>query len=468
MEAKMTAKSLWQRIATGLLLVVIPLLLTGCGPTNNTPSPNGLRLTIWRVPVNGKADDQAFATILAAYKKKYPNVTVNYKTFKPDEDYETAVLNALAAGNGPDIWEIRENELARHKDKLAPVGRDKPVDIAQFKKVYASSIAEEMISDGQLYGLPIGIDPLVLYVNTRHLQELQSDQTIPKTWNEIRELAVKLTRKVNNYIVRPGFAMGSASNIDRSAQIIELLMLQVKTQMVDPAHRNATFHLYTQDAQNQSFHFPAQDALAFYYGFANSLSGYQTWDTTQPYSTEAFTTGNLSMMIDYLSTASQIRQLNPALEFTVSRVPQLDQKTFPKEDIPGSVNDPVFTAKYRALVASKPSPKLSKEQQNAKRDLAWQFIEFAATESANTVPYSQATGLIPPQIVPDQAATSTGNLATTIAAVVNPYLSTWYKGRSPRNVELIMKQMLIAITEQDQLPEPILQQAAQAVTELLK
>lgn len=462
--------SFLNQIIRYLPLLILPLFLTGCSlkSSRNTPNNSEQSLTIWRQPVNKKLDDQVFPSLIAAFKKKHPKVKVSYRSFDSTEDYETEVLNALAAGQGPDIWEIRHDELARHKDKLINFPTKTAITVNDFKKVYASSIAEEMISDGKLYGLPMGIDPLILFINKAHLQEADL-RDAPKTWEETIAIANTLTRKVDSNIFRPGLALGTASNINHASAIVELLMHQFQTQMVDPARRTATFALYTQDTNGQSFDYPGQNAVAFFKAFADPTSGpYQTWDINQPYSTQAFADGTVSMIIDYLSVGPQLKAINPKLEFTMAYVPQRILRTFPQGDLPGEVSEPVYTARYRALVASKPWTKLSADQQKAKQELAWEFIN-EATSSTLAGNLNKKTWALSPKAPAVANADQVSDFGSTVnEQSITGNLVTWYKGPSPRSVDKVMTDMTRAITEQSLPIADTMTQAAQIISGLLQ
>ncbi len=452
-----------KKVAVHSLLLVVPFFLTGCSffggsSKSNSNSTANSTITIWRRMGETKAQESAMKSLLAGFEKANKNVKVSQRVFEATDDYEGEVLNALAAGTGPDIWEIKNDELPRHKDKIFGVELDQTT-IANYRKNYAPSISQELISDGKLYGLPLGLDPLVLFYNTDHLQKA-GIQAPPKTWPEMLEAAQKLTAKVNGTIVRPGFAMGTASNIDRASEIIQLMMLQFKTQMTDPSNTTATFDLYTQDPTSGQYLYPARTALQLYNSFADPASGYQSWDAQQPYTTQAFTEGRLSMMINYLSLGPQLKLIEPRLQFNASRVPQLDIKKLPFGDIPASVNDPVYTARYRALVMSKPSVRLNKTQQTAQQNLARGFMRYIGQSQVLTS-YSQESGLVVPFL-----SGATDN--QTVAGIVNPYLTTWYKGKSPRSVDGVFQNMLGAYTEQKQAIDTALSQAAELVTGLLK
>lgn len=449
----------WRTTITVTLLFVVPFFLTGCSlrsSNNNQTNSAQNTLKVWRQ----KGDEKLFESIITAYETANPTVNIEYKTFDQGEEYEKAVANALAAGNGPDIWEIRNDELPRHQDKLVGL----PMAAGQqevFKKSFAPVIAEEMIANNRLYGLPMALDPLMLYINADHFTQAKIEE-VPKTWEKLLEVAQKMTVQVNGLVLRPGFAMGTVSNVDRASQIIQLLMLQFKTQMVDPAHRNATFHLYSIMSDLGTIYYPGKEALRFYGSFAKPESGYLSWDASQSYTTQAFVSGNLSMMINYLSLFPQLKQLQPKLNYTVATVPQFEVKQVPFEDQPAEISKPVYMAKYRSLVVSKPSRRLSGKQQETQANLAWGFISYVTSPSVAPNYAVQMSMLSPYRTFP-----TTGD-ETPVDNPIAVNLVSWYKGLSPQVVDQIMGAMGRAYTEEGGDLDTIVNQAAEAVTGVLR
>ena len=455
-----------QRGSTYLLLAITPLFLTGCGLRDNQNPTNQAKqtLTYWHVKQGG--DEKVFEQMIAAFEKDVPTVDIEVRLFEPTDDYETKVINALAAGKGPDIWEIRDDELARHRDKLFGFPFQAKGELEIFKKTYAHAISEQMIVDSTLYGMPLAIDPLVLFVNTDHMKQAGIEKP-PKSWDELATYAKQTTLRTDEAIIRPGLALGTASNVDRASQILQLIMLQLGVPMVDPAHKQATFDLFVQDKKTGEYRYLGQEAMAFYASFADPTSPYQSWDANQPYSTQAFASGNLSMMINYLSLSPQMKLLNPELNFTVISVPQRDIKTVPVGDTPAEVTATIQMAKYRSLVVSKSPSRLTKEQRAQRERIAWQFIQYLTTTVDITKKYAEKTSLIPPQIT-----TGTNNTLDqeekTINAIVNPKTKNWYKGPSPRIVDQILGEAIRQVTEEKQQLPDILTKAAQTVTGILR
>lgn len=458
-------KLLSKPLLRAVTLLIVPFFLTGCslgGGNSQNNTTNQPTLTIWRQKGATDTEENGFKAIIAAYKKVKGNENLNvvYRAFEPTEDYEKTVLNALAAGNGPDIWEIRDDELARHMDKLSPIELSTDTMVTYYKDNFAKVIADELIVDKKLYGFPLGLDPLVLYYNSDHFQAASITKP-PKTWNEAIETANTLTTKANNQIIRPGLALGTGTNIDRAADILQLMMLQFNTQMVDPAHKTATFDLYVTDPETKKVSYPGRTALSLYASFAHPDSPYRSWDTSQPYSTLGFPQGKISMIINYLSLAPQFKALEKNLPFQITRVPQWITKKIPVGDLPAEVSDPVYFGHYDTLVVSKPSTRLTKTQQQTQTNRAWSFINFAI-QPDNNVLFTNATGLLSPRI------TNNGTEGEAAANEIRRYMVSWYKSRSPRAVDQLFLDMIKAVTEQNQPVDQATSQAAQGVTNLLQ
>src|SRR5579884_423955 len=98
------SKKMWFIIGGGVLAVIliIVLLSTSSKSRNTSSAPTGpVTLNVWMT----FEDSENLDPIFSDYKKTHPNVTIIY-TKKNVDTYEQDLLNALAAGNGPDIFVI--------------------------------------------------------------------------------------------------------------------------------------------------------------------------------------------------------------------------------------------------------------------------------------------------------------------------------------------------------------------------
>ncbi|MCC6934531.1 MAG: extracellular solute-binding protein [Candidatus Yanofskybacteria bacterium] len=320
-------------------------------------------LKVW-----GVFDDRAvFSAAFKAFETANKGVHIDYQVFPPQE-YEAAVINALAAGRGPDVWMMHHTWLPKHIDKIQPMperltGDKEPLmTIKQFKDLFVDVAAYDLVNNGKIYGLPLYVDTLALYYNKDMFSSAGIAQP-PRTWNDFMDDVKKITQyDANRNITRLGAAMGSARNINRSTDILMMLMLQSGVQMTNADGTQATFSRSV-DGQNVG-----ERALMFYTDFTNPQKEVYTWNDAMDYSIDAFAEGSTAMMINYAHQVSVIRSKAPRLNWAVAAVPQastVDARTY---------------ANYWPLVVS-----LKSEHP----ETAWRLVHYLAA-GEGTVPYLNA------------------------------------------------------------------------------
>ncbi len=296
-------------LIVGVFILLILLVLGGVGRPEEK-----IQLEFW-----GTFDEpNAFQEAISKFRQQNPKINIRYVPF-PFEEYEKAVIDALAAGRGPDIWMIQNTWLPKHKDKLSPLDQnndDLDYKLINFRQDFVDVAEADLVDQGQIYALPIYVDTLALYYNKDLLNSAGISQA-PATWDEFNE-AVKLLTRIDNRgnIERAGAAIGAARNVNRSTDILMLLMLQSGVQMVNRDLANATF------AKTVDFKPLGLTALQYYTDFANPLKAVYTWNDNQFYSIDAFITERVAMMFNYSHHIPTIRAKAPRLNFDVALMPQ--------------------------------------------------------------------------------------------------------------------------------------------------
>jgi multiple sugar transport system substrate-binding protein len=309
-------------IASGFFLLLV-LVLAGCGCKESNPHLYDLSLEVWGPLDQGAAMQEVFSN----YTMLNPNVTkITYKRI-PIESYRKELLDALAAGQGPDIFLINNLWLPSFSDKVtpAPSGTDTMiVNEQKFRSNLVDVVAQDFVSEGKIYGMPLSVDSLALYYN-KDLFNQAGIALPPTTWNEFIADVIKLT-SIDSFgkIVQSGAAIGTAYNVNRSTDILNLIMLQNGTQMTDDRGQ-ASFDKASHDSGSKGV-YPGEEALNFYTQFANSRSPYYTWNPNMHYSIDAFSEGTVAMMINYSWNIETIKAKSPKLNFAVASVPQFENK----------------------------------------------------------------------------------------------------------------------------------------------
>jgi len=303
-------------IAVIVLMIILALGLKGGGRSKS------ITLEFW-----GTYDDyQVYEELIEAYQKENKNITIKYVQ-KSFADYEKELLNALAAGKGPDIFSIHQTWLPEYEDKISPMPQTKEfITPKVFQDTFVDVVYSDFVANDKIYGIPFYVDTLALFYNKDFFNSAGIPSP-PTNWDEFLDDVELLTKKDQwGNIERSGVAMGTAQNINRSTDILTLLMLQTGAQMVDSSHSRATFN-QTSYLEGGAFN-PGKDALRFYTDFSNPNKRVYCWNREMPYSIDAFYEGKTAMMINYSYNISTIRAKSPYLNFGVTPVPQIKDRKF--------------------------------------------------------------------------------------------------------------------------------------------
>lgn len=328
-------------------VVLIGILIFGI---KRGGGPRSATLEFWSI----YDDLDVYGDLIEAYQKENENITINYHK-KSFDNYENELINALAAGKGPDIFSIHHTWLAKYKDKINPMppleGFMTPKN---FQDTFVDVAYSDLVDTDKIYAVPFYVDTLALYYNKDFFNSAGIPSP-PVTWDEFLDDVEMLTRKDQwGNIERSGIAMGTAENVNRSTDILAMLMLQTGAQMVDSSRSRATFNQTTY-LEEGAFS-PGRDALRFYTDFSNPTKRIYTWNREMPYSIDAFYEGKTAMMVNYSYHINTIRAKSPYLNFGVAPVPQIKDRKFD-----------INYANYWAQVVSKNS-KNSAE--------AWKFLIY--------------------------------------------------------------------------------------------
>ena len=349
------------------------LTISGCGCKQANPKQYTLNLEVW-----GLFDSaDTYQDIFDTYKKINPNIgEITYRKMSADT-YRKDIVDAMASGQGPDIILIHNNWVPSLEDKIYPA----PAGILneqKFRKDFVDVAAQDFIVDGGIYAVPLSVDSLGLYYNKDLFNEAGITSP-PTNWDEFIEDARKMTKiDINGQITQSGAAMGTSANINRTTDILNLLMLQNKTDMIDVAGKKATFDKYISQG-NASFA-PGENALNFYTQFANRSSSTvpYTWNPSLHYSIDAFSEGTLGMMFNYSWQMPVIESKSPKLNYAVAPVPQ-----FPDSPQVNFANYWAYAvAKYRTPNLRVPNPAVTNDVRAAE---AWKLLAFMTTKAEQNV-----------------------------------------------------------------------------------
>lgn len=430
-----------------VVFIIVLILFLVLGRTDKTPKPTSSseanKLVIW----DSFDQEEDFAPILNNFKNQNQNFDVEFVKKDP-ATFETDSINAIAAGNGPDVWIIPSSWLPKHNQKLSTAtanlldSKKKKDNCTVYKDTYIDGIYQDNCLQNEVYGFPLFADSLALYTNTDLMnQKFQAyikahpnaDPekvrkvffNAPKTWDELVTL-------VKTYGA-DAIGLGGA-NVDSASDILVALMLQYGTQMTSADHLSATFHTASNLIDPNSA-YPGAKALSFYAGFAQKDNPNYTWDPKSVGSYTRFAKGELAMMIDYTQDTKKLKTANPQLAFNVSALPQITDTSSPKDLL-----------NYQVMTVPKSS---------TKQALAWQFIRFVGADATSANQYLSKMGL----------ASAQKSTNTDYLTVQNKTSLSWYNP-DPTETDKIFRAAIDEILAGSQ-PQTVMESAAAEITKLL-
>lgn len=247
-------------------------------------------------------DAPIMQSIISDFNRQYPDITINY--LKQDhKQYRERLVTRIQNGTGPDIFRFHNTWLPMLSGVLLPLPSD-IITKAEFTKWFYPVAKIDLIKNGAIYGIPLGIDTLALYINTDIFKS--GGVSSPPNWVDFINYARNLTVKDGSgQIKTAGVALGTFNNITHAPDIISLLFVQNGVDLNNIAKDNQA----------------AAEALAFYTSFASG--GSSTWSSTLDASILTFSKGNLAMYFGYSWDFFTIKAINPKLAFEIHPVPHL-------------------------------------------------------------------------------------------------------------------------------------------------
>lgn len=146
--------------------------------TNMPPETDAVALKQWQ--------DQ-----VARFEKMYPNVTIKglEYTYAPD------TFAALVAGKQvPTLFRVYLTDPGKYIDAGVAADISKIMEDNKLPALFNKDIIDLMTKDGKVYGIPFKAYAMGLGYNIKML-EAAGYKEAPKTWDELREMAKKLTNR---------------------------------------------------------------------------------------------------------------------------------------------------------------------------------------------------------------------------------------------------------------------------------
>lgn len=330
-----------------LMIFVFLLILTGLGVGGMyayklITGASGVTITYWGLWEN----DALIKPVIDDFESKNPKIKVQYIKQSPKQ-YRERLQAAINRGDGPDIFRFHNTWVAMLRSDLALVPSTL-MSTSQFSSTFYPVAVADLVAGQNIFGIPLEIDGLGLYYNEDLFAT--AGVTPPTTWEEMLSVVPRLTVKNGETIVTSALSLGTTGNVEHFSDIVATMMLQNGAKLSDPKSKEA------------------EEALVFYYKFANPGDPVYTWNESLDNSIYAFATGKVAMIMAPSWRAFDIKQISPDLRFKIVPIPQL----------PG--NTVTWASYWVEGVSGK-----SKNQ-----TASWEFVKYLTSREGATKLYSEA------------------------------------------------------------------------------
>lgn len=431
---------------------------TSVDKTGKTATKGQTTIEYWR-PID---EPEVFREIINRFESQNPSVKIKYVKKDP-ASYQRDSLTAISNQKGPDIWAIPNSWVGGFKDALIPaptatlLGKNtKSIDLSKYLDTkYPPIVKDELLIDNQVYGLPLSIDTLALYVNKKVLRDKANalrktktdfDESLfsqgPRTWDEVARIAEIFHQAGDS---PSAIALGATGNISKPQDILATMMMQSGAKMVSDDLQTSTFNLPQQKSDGSPYN-PGLQALEFYTSFASPGSSIYSWSDSQPSSIDAFLKGDVAMILGYPTLKQTLEQKSPNFNYSILPLPQIKEAAKPVD----------FASYYVETV-----PKSSKNQ-----TAAWSFINYLSSTAQSA--YSSASGRPSPRRVNTVPETIYDRISFG-----QPFrfqsmsAKSWYRGAKPQDVEKIFADMITSVNA-GVSPQTAIDSSATSITSILR
>ncbi len=232
----------------------------------------------------------------------------------PSDGFVEKVISELSLGKYPDILITSTTNQLQLGQRLKTIPFES-LPQSQFTSEYTSG-ANNLFMNNEatgFSGLPIAIDPLVLYSNSNLLNENGITRP-PEFWDEMSQIVNEYAKRNGSSVSQIVLPMGLASNVTNGSEIFYSLLGQINTQPV--YYDNGVKQTDLRDKD------PAR-MIDYYTDFANTNSGVYNWNERYESDRQVFVSNDSFFYIDFASQWKQIQSENPNIIIYPSEFPQI-------------------------------------------------------------------------------------------------------------------------------------------------
>ena len=305
-------------IVFGFIFVISLLVFGGILPGFRAPKGgSGGTLILWGTLPKTKMD-----LIMSDVNKQYEAFFNLVYVEKQPFTFDTDLIEALATGQGPDIFFLNHEAIGPNSNKVALIPYSS-YSARIFSDTFVSGASIFQLSKG-LMAIPLYVDPLVMYYNKDLLTNAGLAE-VPKNWPALLVASKALTKlDPQGNVTQSTVAFGEFTNNRNAKDVLSLLILQAGNSIVSLDASDKPQITLGQNATTNGLA-PARSAVDFFIQFANPSKTVYNWNRSLPEASTAFINGSLAFYFGFGSELSGLATRNPHLFFDLSPVPQRNE-----------------------------------------------------------------------------------------------------------------------------------------------
>ena len=171
-----------------VILITVGLVVLGMR-TFSSREPEQAGIVYWDF-----WDENLIRPVLTEFERTHPNIKISYIS-QSQLNYRTRLSTQLKEGVGPDIFPIHNSWLPLFLSDISPAPSN-IFSLSDYKATFYPVAFDSFVTTNEVYAAPLGVDGLVLFVNTDILTA--ANVAIPTNWSEFVSSATKVTVKDSN------------------------------------------------------------------------------------------------------------------------------------------------------------------------------------------------------------------------------------------------------------------------------
>ncbi|KZL48164.1 sugar ABC transporter substrate-binding protein [Nodularia spumigena CENA596] len=178
-----------------LLLLLVGILALGGCQTMRTAKTGVIHLTLWQ-GVNPPPNRDVLQKLVDKFNQTHPKIQVE-SLYAGQQDQQTPKILAAVVGNAPpDLLWYNPTIAGQLVELQALIPLDEKLNNSPVKAEIDPALFESMEYQGQIWSVPFATNNVAVYYRPS-LFKAAGITELPRTWEQFREVAKRLTRDTN-------------------------------------------------------------------------------------------------------------------------------------------------------------------------------------------------------------------------------------------------------------------------------